>query len=148
MHSPTPAPPKLIEAIAQFNRGEFFACHETLEELWMPASGSVKEFYQGLIQVAAGLHHLQRGNLAGAVALVRRGRTRLEAFNRSPGGPSHGGLDVPALVASVDACLGPLEAAAVEGIKGFDRALIPKVSLKRFGAERRLPSSSEATEPD
>ncbi len=29
-----PPPPQLVEGIAQFNRGEFFEQHETLELLW------------------------------------------------------------------------------------------------------------------
>ena len=29
-----PPPPELLEGIAQFNRGEFFEQHETLELLW------------------------------------------------------------------------------------------------------------------
>ena len=30
-----PPPPGLLAGIEEFNRGEFFECHETLEELWM-----------------------------------------------------------------------------------------------------------------
>jgi uncharacterized protein len=30
-----PPPPDLLKGIAQFNRGEYFEQHETLERLWM-----------------------------------------------------------------------------------------------------------------
>jgi predicted metal-dependent hydrolase len=66
--------------IAQFNRGEFFASHETWEEIWLAAPEPEKTFLQGIIQVAAALHHYTRGNLAGAESLLRVGLKKLEQF--------------------------------------------------------------------
>jgi predicted metal-dependent hydrolase len=66
--------------IAQFNRGEFFASHETWEEIWLAALEPDKTFLQGIIQVAAALHHYTRGNLAGAESLLRVGLKKLEQF--------------------------------------------------------------------
>jgi hypothetical protein len=66
--------------IAQFNRGEFFASHETWEEIWLAAPEPDKTFLQGIIQVAAALHHYTRGNLAGAESLLRVGLKKLEQF--------------------------------------------------------------------
>lgn len=58
------------EGIALFNRGQFFDCHEALEEVWLQSYGDRKKFLQGLIQVAVALHHLRNGNLAGAQRLL------------------------------------------------------------------------------
>ena len=62
-------PPSLEElawtvcaASALFNTGLFFEVHELLEPCWMRAEPPVKAFLQGLIQIAAGLHHEQNGN--------------------------------------------------------------------------------------
>jgi len=74
-------PHKYLEAIELFNRGEYFECHELLEDLWRPAEGVVRNFLQGLIQVAVALHHESRGNAIGARGLYERGRGRL-AFAR------------------------------------------------------------------
>ena len=30
---------ELLEGIGQFNRGEYYECHETLEEIWMHEQG-------------------------------------------------------------------------------------------------------------
>lgn len=68
--------------VEQFNRGEFFAAHETWEAIWLPASGPDKVFLQGIIQLAAAFHHGQRGNLPGALSLSRRA---LEKLAVSPG---------------------------------------------------------------
>ncbi len=39
-----------------FNKGEFWECHEALEPLWMEATGLEKDFYAGVILLAAALH--------------------------------------------------------------------------------------------
>jgi hypothetical protein len=40
----------------------------------------VRNLYQGVLQVGVGCHHAQRGNLAGAASLLRRGIARLEGL--------------------------------------------------------------------
>jgi uncharacterized protein len=66
--------------LALFNRGEFFACHEVWEELWLQSAGAEKRFYQGLIQAAVAILHAERGNLRGATSTWRKARTKLEAL--------------------------------------------------------------------
>jgi uncharacterized protein len=43
-----------------FNNGEFWECHEALEPLWMKAAGLEKEFYAGVILLAAALHKARK----------------------------------------------------------------------------------------
>lgn len=64
---------ELLLAIEEFNRGQWFQCHETLEELWVGATGELRDFYQGLLQLAVALHHWRNGNFRGAVILLRGG---------------------------------------------------------------------------
>jgi uncharacterized protein len=66
--------------IEQFNRGEFFAAHETWETIWLAASGPDKIFLQGTIQLAAAFHHWKSGNRRGMLALLRRAIEKLEGF--------------------------------------------------------------------
>ena len=67
----TDSPPReLLQAFGEFNRGEWFACHETLEDLWVGTDGEIRHFYQGVLQVAVALHHWRNGNYAGAVRLL------------------------------------------------------------------------------
>jgi uncharacterized protein len=72
-HSQEMAPEELLQAIAQFNRGEWFECHETLEELWVGAKGELRDFYQGLLQLAVAQHHWRNGNFKGALILLQGG---------------------------------------------------------------------------
>ena len=54
-------PGQLLLAIRQFNSREWFECHETLEELWIGETGEVRDFYQGMLQIAVALHHWRKG---------------------------------------------------------------------------------------
>jgi predicted metal-dependent hydrolase len=60
-----------------FNARRFFECHEAWEVVWKASESGEKLFIQGLIQVAAALVHIQRGNLRGAVALYRKANDKL-----------------------------------------------------------------------
>ncbi len=67
----------------QFNARDFFAAHETWEEIWLEAHEPEKTTLQGLIQISAGFHHVSRKNLEGGCALLTAGVVKL---GRSPAG--------------------------------------------------------------
>ena len=117
-----PAPAALLEGIAQFNRGEFFEQHETLELLWRDERRNVRYLYQGILQIGVGFEHLRRGNARGAAQLWRRGISYLEPFK---GGCMR--VDVDRLVADTERCLAELERVGVDGLERFDRSLIPRL---------------------
>lgn len=81
--------------IKQFNRREFFQCHESWEQIWLPAPEPDKTFLQGIIQVACAFHHESRGNRAGAESLLRRGLAKIEQFPAD-----YRGIDVEAVRAA------------------------------------------------
>jgi uncharacterized protein len=66
-----------LRGIELFNREQYFECHEALESLWLRSDGIEREFLHAMIQIAASLHHLQRGNLIGAASIYQRARQRL-----------------------------------------------------------------------
>jgi hypothetical protein len=51
---------RLEQGRVAFNRGEYFEAHELWEDAWRELAGAERIFVQGLIQIAAGLHHLQQ----------------------------------------------------------------------------------------
>ena len=82
-----------LKGLEEFNTGLFFECHETLEEIWRAEKGHRRDFYKGIIQVAAGLHHLtRRRNFRGTIHLLERGLARLETYP-----PRFLGVDVEGL---------------------------------------------------
>jgi uncharacterized protein len=119
---PEELPVLVLEGIEEFNRGEFFDCHEYLEEAWMQESGRVRYLYQGILQVGVGFYHLENGNWRGATGLLRNGTIRLKEFE-----PVTLGVDVAKLVRESERCLQELESLGRERISEFDVSQIPKV---------------------
>ena len=68
------------EGVGHFNARQFWEAHESWEELWLAAETDLEQFLQGLIQLAAAYHHVQRGTFPGAVRLFEAALRRLEAF--------------------------------------------------------------------
>ncbi|UXA18033.1 DUF309 domain-containing protein [Mycobacterium sp. SMC-4] len=77
-------PPAESLAYAQdlLNRGLAFHAHEVLEAAWKDRPTQERPLWQGLAQLAVGITHIQRGNLVGASALLRRGCGRLAEAER------------------------------------------------------------------
>jgi uncharacterized protein len=119
-----PPPELLLEGIEQFNRGEFFEQHETLEELWMGEPDEVRYLYQGILQVGVGFHHLERGNYRGAVAKLRAGSEKLQRFV-----PVCQGVEVETFLEGVGRCLEELLALGPERLGEFDRGMIPRIQV-------------------
>ena len=69
--------PEFERGIAEFNQQEFYACHDTLEAIWVEAPEADKRFYQGILQVAVGCYHLSNDNLRGAIILLGEAVRRL-----------------------------------------------------------------------
>lgn len=74
----------LAQAADQFNRHDFWECHETLEPVWLKSPQPIKTFLQGLIQTAAGLHHLKRGNRKGTLSLLGQALDKLHRCEPEP----------------------------------------------------------------
>ena len=89
-----PAPPELVHGIEQFNSGEFFEQHETLELLWRDTRTPDRGLYHGILQIGVGFHHWRQGNFHGASVLLDEGLERLRPF-----APSCQGVDVAVLIA-------------------------------------------------
>jgi hypothetical protein len=79
-------PPReaLVEAQRLLDADLPFHAHEVLEGTWKATEGEQRQLWQGLAQLAVGLTHLQRGNRAGAAALLRRGAERIAPYAEHP----------------------------------------------------------------
>jgi uncharacterized protein len=78
----------LAEGLRLYDAAEFFAAHEAWESVWLLAQEPEKTFLQGLIQVTAAFHHLQRENRLGTSRLLRAALRRLEHYPQDFGGIS------------------------------------------------------------
>ena len=118
-------PPALLEGIALFNRGEFFECHEVLEDLWREEDAPVRALYQGVIQIGVALHHLRRGNWRGAVKLLTAGTEKVARFL-----PRCQGLDTAALLAASRCCLERIQTLGPERLDEFDWTRVPLIGVE------------------
>jgi hypothetical protein len=57
-----------------------FHAHEVFEARWKCGPDDERVLWQGLAQICVGLTHIQRGNTAGAAALLARGADRVAAY--------------------------------------------------------------------
>ncbi|MCG8607157.1 DUF309 domain-containing protein [bacterium] len=110
-----------------FNSGQFWESHEAWEEVWKRHHENSRIFFQGLIQVAAGLHQLQRKIYHGADKHFRNALWKLRPFQ-----PTFLGLDVGLLVAVIEASHAKVLQLGRNRLSEFDRGLIPKI--KRVAA--------------
>ena len=115
-------PELVLKGIEEFNKGEFYECHEYLEEAWMQEPGRVRFLYQGILQVGVGFYHQRNGNWRGATGLLRNGTIRLKEFE-----PVALGIDVARLIRECERCLEELEELGRERVREFDQTRVPKV---------------------
>jgi predicted metal-dependent hydrolase len=63
-----------------FNERRFFEAHEAWEEAWLREEGELRLLLQGLIQIAAALHKIARGDQpSGCARLLSWGLAKIEA---------------------------------------------------------------------
>src|SRR5436190_23965077 len=123
-----PPPPALLAGIAQFNRGEFFEQHETLELLWRAERRDVRGLYQGILQIGVAFFHLRRLNHHGTVYMLTRGAAYLAPF-----APHCQRVDVQALLRDAAAALHEVERLGPTRLAEFDWQLVPTVQLVGSG---------------
>lgn len=123
-HCDDSPPGELLRAFGEFNRGDWFECHETLEELWVGEEGEVRDFYQGVLQLAVALHHWRKGNFGGAVRLLQGGASYLRRV-----GPACQRMDVDGLVAATDRMREALTLLGPEQMAELEPALIPRLRI-------------------
>jgi uncharacterized protein len=78
----------LADGLRLYDAGEFFTAHEAWESVWLGAPEPEKTFLQGLIQVTAAFHHLQRNNPLGTMLLLQAALRRLDRYPACFGGIS------------------------------------------------------------
>lgn len=118
---PDPVDP-LALGVAQFNGGDYYACHDTLEALWMEAGDPQRRFYQGILQTAVAYYHLGNKNWRGCVILLGEGIAKLSDFF-----PVYYGFDIASFLAANQDNLSELQRLGSEGLDQFDLSRIPKL---------------------
>ncbi len=126
--------PRFLKGIDEFNQGFFYEAHETLEQLWLEDHGPEREFYQGIIQVAAAYFKWEQEVPRGTIKLLRSGIRKLEPYR-----PVCLGVDVTEFLSGIEADL-----ADVEAWSGRDGP-VPELRIPRLSPEGRPAPDSRAS---
>lgn len=120
-------PSRFYDALSLLGAGEYFECHEVLEELWREEPTSLRLFYQGILQVAVGCYHLTvRHNRRGGAKKLQEGLEKLQQF------PAVMGLlDVEDLRWQVQALLGRMQQMSDEEIASLQAE--PLLTVRYLG---------------
>jgi predicted metal-dependent hydrolase len=115
-------PPLVLQGLHEFNAGEYFECHESLEHAWMADPGPVRELYRAILQISVAYLQIVRGNYRGALKMFLRSR---QWFATLP--DSCQGIDVATLRADAAAARAHLEALGPERMTEYDRSLLKPI---------------------
>jgi len=107
--------------VVLFNSGQFWESHEAWEQIWKRHPETSRIFFQGLIQVAAALHQLQRGIFHGVDKHLRNALWKLRPFQ-----PAFLGLNVQHLVAAIERCHAELDKSRIPEIR---KRWVPKIKM-------------------
>lgn len=110
------------QGIVLFNRGKFWESHEAWEAVWMRHSENSRIFFQGLIQVAAALHQLDRSIYHGVEKHLRNAQWKLEPFQ-----PTFLRIDVKQIVDFISKAQKQLQKLGKHNLHDFDVRIIPKI---------------------
>lgn len=121
-----PPSAEAIKGFQEFNHGEYFEQHETLEGAWMAEKRPVRDLYQGILQVGLSCYHVEQGNWRGAVKMLQRSLPRLAHLP-----DICQGVRVKPLREAGEAMLAELLRLGPERLGEFDRRRFPKVTWQR-----------------
>jgi hypothetical protein len=115
-------PEEVWRGVVLFDAGLYFACHEYFETLWGRTDDVASDFYQGLIQVAVAMRHLESHNVRGALILLRYGLGRLQRYPAI-----YKGVAVARLQAQLESLLATLDALPNPATYQFDPSHVPRL---------------------
>jgi uncharacterized protein len=114
--------PLAIQGLEEFNRGEYFQAHESLEEAWNQEDSVGRELYRAILQVAVAYLQIERKNYRGAMKMLLRVRQWID-----PLPDICRGVSIAALRSDVALVHDELLRVGMQGIQDFDRSLIKPV---------------------
>nr|WP_181556406.1 DUF309 domain-containing protein [Anoxybacillus caldiproteolyticus] len=91
-------PTEYYEFFVKFNEGDYYTCHDLLEEIWMADKENL--FIKGLLQMTVALYHYSYGNVKGARSMMQVARDYLQKYR-----PFYWGVDVEEIYTYIEHCL-------------------------------------------
>lgn len=112
----------LQRGLSLFHAHKFWDAHEAWELIWQRHKEPSRIFFQGLIQIAAACHQIQRGIFHGSMKHFNNALFKLTQFPEV-----FLTVDVVHLNASIVRCRCAVERLGEAGLAGFDANLFPVI---------------------
>jgi predicted metal-dependent hydrolase len=90
-------PLEYYEFFIKFNEGDYYTCHDLLEDMWLLERNNL--FLKGLLQMTVALYHYGYGNVKGARAMMGAADQYLQPYS-----PAHWGLNVEQVLEFTKEC--------------------------------------------
>ncbi|MDZ5472104.1 DUF309 domain-containing protein [Bacillus sp. 31A1R] len=90
-------PIEYYEFFVHFNEGDYYTCHDLLEEMWMTDKGNL--FFKGLLQMSVAIYHYEYGNVKGARLMMKAAHEYLQSYR-----PTHWGLNLEPIYVFIEQC--------------------------------------------
>lgn len=113
--------------LEEFNRGEYFKAHDSLELAWMEEQTAGRDLYRSILQIAVAYYQIERGNYNGAAKMFLRMRKWL-----SPLPDTCRGINIKQLRLDVEAVHTELISLGPEGIEEFNLSLLKPVEYQEI----------------
>ncbi|MBT2638110.1 MULTISPECIES: DUF309 domain-containing protein [unclassified Bacillus (in: firmicutes)] len=99
----TDYPVEYYEFFIKFNEGDYYTCHDLLEDMWMTDKGNL--FLKGLLQMSVAIYHYSYGNVKGARLMMQAAHDYLQTYR-----PVYWGLNLEMVYPFIEECLGTFPA--------------------------------------
>ena len=125
---------RFIEGLKLFNTGDYFECHEVIEDLWLevPSEDPCRDLYKGVIQAAAAMYQWERGILTGARGLYGTSKGYLERYR-----PESLGLNVEKLLSEMKIFFEPFETWDGVSVLPYPAGSVPVLEYKVSSPRKR-----------
>jgi predicted metal-dependent hydrolase len=91
-------PMEYYEFFVKFNEGDYYTCHDLLEEMWLTDKDNY--FLKGLLQMTVAIYHYEYGNVKGARAMMNAGYRYIQKYR-----PRYWGIDLEKVNGFIEQCL-------------------------------------------
>jgi uncharacterized protein len=91
-------PIEYYQFFIHFNEGDYYTCHDLLEEMWLTDRGNL--FLKGLLQLSVAIYHYEYGNVKGARLMMKVAHEYLQAYR-----PKYWSLYLDPVIHFIEECL-------------------------------------------
>jgi uncharacterized protein len=91
-------PLEYYDFFIKFNEGDYYTCHDLLEEIWMTDKQNF--FLMGLLQMSVAIYHYEYGNVKGARLMMNAGYRYIQKYR-----PIYWGVDLEQVNSFMTECL-------------------------------------------